>query len=53
MKVDDFIEDLEALCVQYWGPEVLTYRFVKPDHTSVESLEDGVVILFDDDTKTK
>jgi hypothetical protein len=51
MKVDEFIEDLEALCKQYWESEHLVYRIAKPDP---DSPEEGVVILFDNtDEKTK
>lgn len=55
MKVDEFIEDMEALCIQYWGSEWLTYRFKKADpKICEEDNEDGIVILFDDnELKTK
>ena len=47
MKVDDFIEDLNGLCEQYWD-KYLVHRTTKINE---KTHENGVVILFDDDTK--
>ena len=50
MKVDEFIEDLEALCKQYWKK----YAIDHVGKTAGNNHEEGIVILFDNkDEETK
>ena len=48
MKHDDFIQDLEALCRQYWGKEFDIGYIPKIDDPAGENT---IVIIFDKDIK--
>ena len=45
MKVDDFIEDLEALCEQYWDKYVIDPT---PKKNPVHTYDHSITIAFSD-----